>query len=696
MNPNSTTDYPADSKRQRTDSPHGGPYHPTWVTCSGSGVHTPLNLDDVNRLEAAFGVEDHVILRDSCKADLANMTLTKPGQSHTQRLERLLKRKIPSDQERTSNRRIFDGRIVYLNRLAGAPDSPDTLTFADVIGNVSEIDSMLLSAFGSDLDWLASMVGTSVPITLVDDKNVVGEGPANITIEYPPFPRSDHFFFKLGTMHAKLMLIKYTTNILRIAITSANLIPFDWGFITQTIWVIDIDRTRARSAVPPSTQSNFGADLAEFVGRLIPPQNAWIRELGFWIDSINQTVPPEISLVASVPGTFYGQNALKYGQLRLRELVRNFSPGLVQYQMSSIGKLETQFKTDFIQSIGASPFKIVFPTFNDAVSLDGKENIFLNQKNSISVKPFLTPLTWTSERRHALNHSKCIHADAWMYYGSHNLSMPAWGRFDSDRTTFRVASFELGIFIEKTRNMTLNVPWNIQSDPQPMTCDPWMHDVYIQRLQEGSLGEDGSPPPSDDRNSASQESACVSYIRDNAIELLCLDVDGTVVEDNTSSALIPSVVSFLSQIDTSRTKIALVTNQGAVGLRHWMEVAKFGEPEKFPTRQEVETRLEKIRSEIQSITKAPTVKLFAAYRYQSKGTNGRWCPVPFGEKEDPKWSQDWRKPNPGMIREAVKWAKISPLTGLKKVLMVGDMDADEGAAKAAGVRFAKAPDFFKQ
>jgi histidinol phosphatase-like enzyme len=67
--------------------------------------------------------------------------------------------------------------------------------------------------------------------------------------------------------------------------------------------------------------------------------------------------------------------------------------------------------------------------------------------------------------------------------------------------------------------------------------------------------------------------------------------------------------------------------------------------------------------------------------------------VPLQFKDDPRWQQEWRKPNGGMIREAMKWAKLGPLQGAK-VLMIGDMDSDEGAAKSANVRFQRAPYFF--
>lgn len=49
-----------------------------------------------------------------------------------------------------------------------------------------------------------------------------------------------------------------------------------------------------------------------------------------------------------------------------------------------------------------------------------------------------------------------------------------------------------------------------------------------------------------------------------------------------------------------------------------------------------------------------------------------------------------RKPAPGMLLEAMRWAKVEPA----RVLMVGDMESDRGAAAAAGVAFLWAWDYF--
>jgi histidinol phosphatase-like enzyme len=671
------------AKRQKLSPQSNGSLRAVWAARSPSGDYVRLRNEDIKRLESALGARDQVPLKDSVSADIHSMTLTTPVSARTQRLARRLTRSDPPEETEIATSREFDGRCVFLNRLDGARPSPDTVSFSDVVGPVSEIHSVFACSFGTDFDWLQSQLNSIIPITLVDNPKDVGESKDNITVIYPTFHRTLHPLFRNGLMHAKLMLIRFNTNPskLRLVITSANLIPFDWTSITQTVWVCDIHKDT--SPPYPDSVSTFGTDLLEFIHSLIPNYS----EFNTWMEAINKTVPPEFSLVASVPGTFYGSNLTKFGQMRLRSIIQSAPPCQVQYQLSSIGTLFSQFESEFIESVRASDLKIVFPTFEDAEKIDGKEHVFLKSDVAQVAKKYLAPLNRSPDRVHVLNHSKCIHADTWMYYGSHNLSLPSWGRFESDKMTFRIGSFELGFVVKKSPNLRLNVPWLIEENPQLMTSDPWMHDVYIQKkMREENLTS--SPP----KKPISGLCRGIEIIKEKNITLLCLDVDGTIVSSNTSDTLEEHAVSFLTQLDVSKIKIALVTNQGAVGLRHWMEVGKFGDPSTLPTRIEVEARLEKIKSQIESIVKIP-IELFAAYRYQAK-SSGRWCPVPVSAMTEARWNQEWRKPGPGMIREAMKWAKISPLIGLKNVLMVGDMDSDEGAAKSAGVKFERSDKFF--
>lgn len=126
----------------------------------------------------------------------------------------------------------------------------------------------------------------------------------------------------------------------------------------------------------------------------------------------------------------------------------------------------------------------------------------------------------------------------------------------------------------------------------------------------------------------------------------------------------------------------IASNQGGVGLRYWMERDGFGEPNKYPTAEQFERRLDSLFGD-----QHPMV--LRCYRYQSK-KSGQWCPVPPGCDDKEEWYQGNRKPAAGMLTEAMS---ILP-TEATETLMVGDSPEDQQAAIAAGCKFQWAWEFF--
>jgi len=177
-------------------------------------------------------------------------------------------------------------------------------------------------------------------------------------------------------------------------------------------------------------------------------------------------------------------------------------------------------------------------------------------------------------------------------------------------------------------------------------------------------------------------------------QLILFDIDGTVVEAWTDKIL-PGVSEFFSR--PNLPKIAWVTNQCGVGLRHWMEKEGFGEPEKFPTEEQVIERIETILYKL-GLTRLDGDRdtTYISFAYQTK--EGKWGPqkrqtnvfAPDRGEVFTEWRKDWRKPAPGMLLQAMTEAGVAP----DDTLFVGDMESDRLAAEAAGVRFMWARDFF--
>ena len=174
-------------------------------------------------------------------------------------------------------------------------------------------------------------------------------------------------------------------------------------------------------------------------------------------------------------------------------------------------------------------------------------------------------------------------------------------------------------------------------------------------------------------------------------QLIVFDVDGTLAEKYTLK-LLPGVLPFFQLAFQggcpAAPLLALATNQGGVGMRYRMEKQHWGKPKQYPTEREIEERLAGLADLLAGPARAAEMAAYASYNYRDK--QGRSSPVPPGKEQDPRWREDWRKPEPGMLRQAMQDAGVNP----SQTLYVGDSEDDRGAAKAAGCAFAWAAAFF--
>ena len=169
-------------------------------------------------------------------------------------------------------------------------------------------------------------------------------------------------------------------------------------------------------------------------------------------------------------------------------------------------------------------------------------------------------------------------------------------------------------------------------------------------------------------------------------QLYIFDIDGTVAK-KFSTTLMENVREWFAK----GLPAAFATNQGGVGLRHWMESAGFGEnPEAFPTEADVWLRLERIctalsRNDIISV---------AAFRYKSV-SSGVWSPVPEDITDSHRqlcWHKEARKPSTAMVQ----YIRDNHPCGGGEILFVGDRIEDEECARRAQVDFMWAHEFFER
>jgi HAD superfamily hydrolase (TIGR01662 family) len=166
-------------------------------------------------------------------------------------------------------------------------------------------------------------------------------------------------------------------------------------------------------------------------------------------------------------------------------------------------------------------------------------------------------------------------------------------------------------------------------------------------------------------------------------KLILFDLDGTLAPCD-QDVLYEDAAKW---IEDATAPWMVVSNQGSIGLRYWMETEGFGDPTKWQTLEGFSKRCAKLFPGISPSEYRFHILMCTAY--QSK-TSGKWAPTPPNSEGFSMWRHDWRKPAPGMLLHAMKVYGATP----EETLMVGDSNDDLGAATAAGCQFMPDWEFF--
>jgi D-glycero-D-manno-heptose 1,7-bisphosphate phosphatase len=157
------------------------------------------------------------------------------------------------------------------------------------------------------------------------------------------------------------------------------------------------------------------------------------------------------------------------------------------------------------------------------------------------------------------------------------------------------------------------------------------------------------------------------------VKLICLDVDGTLVVTKSGETFRKTADDWVwmdgriekcKQLRADGIQLALATNQAGVA---------------FPWSRFTEAEMQR---EIEIVARLIDAG-YIGVCYSSP--NAKALP----QYHNP--ADNRRKPGPGMILEAMLHYGVMAA----ETIMVGDRSDDEGAAKAAGVRFIHADEFFK-
>jgi histidinol phosphatase-like enzyme len=163
--------------------------------------------------------------------------------------------------------------------------------------------------------------------------------------------------------------------------------------------------------------------------------------------------------------------------------------------------------------------------------------------------------------------------------------------------------------------------------------------------------------------------------------LYCMDMDGTLIEPHYDGGeevqpyeavkLLPGVYDRLQwlAIHDSGAKFSIITNQGGVA---------FG----FVTEEQAYAKIGLVLAKLEMMWSRP-ISVHVCFNHPD-------AKLDLYRYDDPR-----RKPGPEMIHEAMRYHGIAHDTCCIPAVMTGDLPADEGAAKAAGVAYVDHDKFFQ-
>jgi tyrosyl-DNA phosphodiesterase-1 len=354
---------------------------------------------------------------------------------------------IGSLLKRVSIQMYTKGRLV----MTKSPGSESQFDIKDLIK--PGLAKAFLSSFCINDEFLDSILPSNIstiiacprPSNITDQSKVtVSENRMYI------FPKIEGY----GSMHIKLFIFWYK-DFVRIVIPSANLVPYDWELIENSVFYQDFEKLPS----PSSCDNEYIWQLKDLLLRMGCPK--------VMIDNLDGYDYSKAigKLVVSAPG--WHENLEKFGQGRLKNVVKALNLDLtnatVSCQTSSMGSLVQRWGFNFYNcclgvinfskniSIPANRFSIMFPSkrtvTNSSLGPRNGGTICFSSKYWLKTSFPKHLIKDLKARSNGLMHSKLmvcsrtsnveskidIHRkeefDGYIYQGSHNATQSAWGDF---------------------------------------------------------------------------------------------------------------------------------------------------------------------------------------------------------------------------------------------------------------------------
>lgn len=429
-----------------------------------------------------------------------------------ERLARISKRKRdgsisppPLKREKKESPQVLDGGIKFPNGVvrrtwsAYHPRTENDIKIEEVLER-DKLKTAILSSYLWDTEWIFTKISpsnTKIIFVMGTDEATMRQEEdqavkLGIKMCFAKLPQGSY-----SKMHSKLMLLFYA-DFLRIAIPSANLMPYDWGetgVMENMVYLIDLPRHADGRTRSKEDLTFFGRELMFF-----------LDQMGLWdkaregILNFDFSKTEKLAFIHSMAGTHYGEDMQRTGFVGLgraiRELKLDTEDLRLDYASASVGNLDSNMIGSFYHSCrGIRPedlanqensaafdhFNVYFPTFDTVrQSIGGMPNAgtICIQRRWWESKEFPRSMfkDYQSTREGLLSHNKTLLARGlapWVYVGSSNLSASAWGRVSMDRKKkeqkLTCANWECGVLVPGR----LDVPWKEPAKKYKDEAKPW-------------------------------------------------------------------------------------------------------------------------------------------------------------------------------------------------------------------------------
>ncbi|OCH86596.1 phospholipase D/nuclease [Obba rivulosa] len=259
---------------------------------------------------------------------------------------------------------FWDGELRQIanKHVDPAKDTRPTFRLSDILAPRDEIEFAVLSAYCINWPWMYSFFNPDTPVIMVaQDQN----GDETIKEVLPNWIKATPFLRNgMGCMHMKFMLLFYKSGRLRVAVSTANFVEYDWRDIENSVWLQDIPKHPVPIRHDPKAD-DFAAVWIRILRALnvapalisllrnnhpnLPLQR--LEELRMQWDFSKVAV----KLVPSLAGKHEGwPNVVKTGHTALMKAVRDIGAQVpkgkqvvLECQGSSIGTYSTQWMNEF-------------------------------------------------------------------------------------------------------------------------------------------------------------------------------------------------------------------------------------------------------------------------------------------------------------------------------------------------------------